>query len=82
MTTKPSLSYETVDAMTTITTKPSLSYETVDTMVMDILKKYKLENLESCGYSHIYDAIFEAVEKGFDKAVNRYLEKTIKMFGE
>lgn len=65
-----------------MTTKPSLSYETVDTIVVDMLKKYKLKDLELCGYSHVYDAIFEAVEKGFDQAVNRYLENTSKMFEE
>ena len=42
--------------------KPSLSYETVDVMTMDILKKYKLKDLELCSYSKVYDAIFEAVE--------------------
>lgn len=65
-----------------MTTKPSLSYETVDTIVVDMLKKYKLKDLELCGYSRVYDAIFEAVEKGFDQAVNRYLENTSKMFEE
>ena len=65
-----------------MTAKPQLSYETVDTMTMDILKKYKLEDLELCVYSKVYDAIFEAVEKGFDKAVKRYLENTSKMFEE
>ena len=62
--------------------KPSLSYETVDAITMDILKKYKLEDLELCSYSKVYDAIFEAVETGFDKAVKRYLENTSKMFEE
>lgn len=65
-----------------MTTKPSLSYETVDTIVVDMLKKYKLKDLELCRYSRVYDAIFEAVEKGFDQAVNRYLENTSKMFEE
>lgn len=68
--------------MNKMTAKPQLSYETVDTMTMDILKKYKLEDLELCVYSKVYDAIFEAVEKGFDKAVKRYLENTSKMFEE
>ena len=68
--------------MNKMTVKPSLSYETVDAMTMDILKKYKLEDLELCSYSKVYDAIFEAVEKGFDKAVKRYLENTSKMFEE
>lgn len=63
-----------------MTTKPSLSYETVDAIVIEMLKKYKLEDLELCGYSKIYDAIFEAVETGFDKAVKRYLVNTSKMF--
>lgn len=63
-------------------TKPSLPYETVDTMTVEMLKKYKLEDLELCVYSKVYDAIFEAVEKGFDKAVKRYLENTSKMFEE
>ena len=63
-----------------MTAKPSLSYETVDAIVVEMLKKHKLEDLELCGYSHIYDAIFEAVETGFDKAVKRYLENTSKMF--
>ena len=63
-------------------TKPSLSYETVDAITMDILKKYKLEDLELCIYSKVYDAIFEAVETGFDKSVKRYLENTSKMFEE
>ena len=62
--------------------KPSLSYETVDAMTMDILKKYKLEDLELCSYSKVYDAIFEAVETGFYKAVKRYLDNTSKMFEE
>lgn len=65
-----------------MTTKPSLSYETVDTMTVEMLKKYKLEDLELCGYSRVYDAIFEAVEKGFDQAINRYLENASKMFEE
>lgn len=65
-----------------MTTKPSLSYEAVDAIVIEMLKKYKLEDLELCGYSKVYDAIFEAVEKGFDQAVNRYLENTSKMFEE
>ena len=65
-----------------MTVKPSLSYETVDAITMNILKKYKLEDLELCEYSRVYDAIFEAVEKGFDHAVNRYLENTSKMFEE
>lgn len=65
-----------------MTAKPSLSYETVDAMTVDILKKYKLEDLELCSYCKVYDAIFEAVEKGFDKAVKRYLENTNKMFEE
>lgn len=65
-----------------MTTKPSLSYETVDAMTVEMLKKYKLEDLELCGYSRAYDAIFEAVEKGFDQAVNRYLENASKMFEE
>ena len=68
--------------MNKMTAKPSLSYETVDVMTMDILKKYKLEDLELWGYSKVYDAIFEAVETGFDKAVKRYLENTSKMFEE
>lgn len=63
-------------------TKPSLSYETVDTMTVEMLKKYKLEDLELCVYSSVYDAIFEAVEKGFDQAINRYLENASKMFEE
>ena len=62
--------------------KPSLSYETVDAMTMDILKKYKLEDLELCSYSKVYDAIFEAVKTGFYKAVKQYLENTSKMFEE
>lgn len=65
-----------------MTTKPSLSYETVDAITVEMLKKYKLEDLELCGYSRVYDAIFEAVKKGFNQAVNRYLENTIKMFDE
>ena len=65
-----------------MTTKPSLSYETVDAMTVEMLKKYKLEDLELCEYSRVYDAIFEAVEKGFDQAVNRYLENISKMFEE
>lgn len=65
-----------------MTTKPSLSYEAVDAIVIEMLKKYKLKDLELCGYSRVYDAIFEAVEKGFDQAVNRYLENTSKMFEE
>lgn len=65
-----------------MTTKPSLSYETVDAIVIEMLKKYKLEDLELCGYSHVYDAIFEGIEKGFDKAVERYLENANKMFEE
>ena len=68
--------------MNKMTVKPSLSYETVDAMIMDILKKYKLEDLELCSYSKVYDAIFEAVEKGFDKAVKRYLDNTSKIFEE
>lgn len=63
-------------------TKPSLSYETVDTMAVEMLEKYKLEDLELCVYSRVYDAISEAVEKGFYQAVNRYLENTSKMFEE
>lgn len=62
--------------------KPSLSYKTVDDITSELLKKYKLEDLELCGYSKVYDAIFEAVETGFDKAVKRYLENTSKMFDE
>ena len=65
-----------------MTDKPSLSYETVDSITSELLKKYKLEDLELCSYSKVYDAIFEAVEKGFDKAVKRYLENTSKMFEE
>ena len=65
-----------------MTTKPSLSYETVDAITVEMLKKYKLEDLELCSYSKVYDAIFEAVETGFDKAVKRYLENTSKMFEE
>lgn len=65
-----------------MTTKPSLSYETVDAITIEMLKKHKLEDLELCRYSRVYDAIFEAVEKGFNQAVNRYLENTIKMFEE
>lgn len=65
-----------------MTTKPSLSYETVDGITSELLKKYKLEDLELCGYSKVYDAIFEAVETGFDKAVERYLENANKMFEE
>lgn len=65
-----------------MTTKPSLSYETVDAIVIEMLKKHKLEDLERCGYSHVYDAIFEGIEKGFDQAVNRYLENVSKMFEE
>lgn len=65
-----------------MTAKPSLSYETVDSITSELLKKYKLEDLELCSYSKVYDAIFEAVEKGFDKAVKRYLENTSKMFEE
>lgn len=65
-----------------MTTKPSLSYETVDAIVVEMLKKHKLEDLELCGYSHAYDAIFEGIEKGFDKAVERYLENANKMFEE
>lgn len=65
-----------------MTTKPSLSYETVDAIVVEMLKKHKLEDLELCRYSKVYDAIFEAVETGFDKAVKRYLENTSKMFEE
>lgn len=65
-----------------MTTKPSLSYETVDAIAVEMLKKHKLEDLELCGYSKVYDAIFEAVETGFDKAVKRYLENTSKMFEE
>ena len=65
-----------------MTAKPSLSYETVDCITSELLKKYKLEDLELCGYSKVYDAIFEAVEKGFGKAVKRYLENTSKMFEE
>ena len=51
-------------------------------MTVEMLKKYKLEDLELCGYSRVYDAIFEAVEKGFDQAINRYLENASKMFEE
>lgn len=65
-----------------MTSKPSLSYETVDGITSELLKKYKLEDLELCGYSKVYDAIFEAVETGFDKAVERYLENANKMFEE
>lgn len=65
-----------------MTTKPSLSYGTVDAITVEMLKKYKLEDLELCGYSKVYDAIFEAVETGFDKAIKRYLENTSKMFEE
>lgn len=65
-----------------MTAKPSLSYKTVDDITSELLKKYKLEDLELCGYSKVYDAIFEAVETGFDKAVKRYLENTSKMFEE
>lgn len=65
-----------------MTAKSSLSYETVDGITSELLKKYKLEDLELCSYSKVYDAIFEAVEKGFDQAVNRYLENTSKMFEE
>ena len=65
-----------------MTAKPSLSYETIDGITSELLKKYKLEDLELCCYSKVYDAIFEAVEKGFDKAVKRYLENTSKMFEE
>lgn len=65
-----------------MTAKPSLSYKTVDDITSELLKKYKLEDLELCGYSKVYDAIFEAVETGFDKAVKRYLENTSKMFDE
>lgn len=65
-----------------MTTKPSLSYATVVEMTVEMLNKYKLEDLELCEYSRVYDAIFEAVEKGFDHAVNRYLENTSKMFEE
>lgn len=63
-------------------TKSSLSYETIDSITSELLKKYKLEDLELCVYSRVYDAIFEAVQKGFDKAVKRYLENTSKMFEE
>lgn len=52
-----------------MTAKPSLSYETVDGITSELLKKYKLEDLELCVYSKVYDSIFEAVETGFDKAV-------------
>lgn len=65
-----------------MTTKPSLSYATVVEMTVEMLNKYKLEDLELCEYSRVYNAIFEAVEKGFDHAVNRYLENTSKMFEE
>lgn len=65
-----------------MTAKPSLSYKTVDDITSELLKKYKLEDLELCGYSKVYDAIFEAVETGFDKAVKRYLENASKMFDE
>lgn len=65
-----------------MTTKPSLSYETVDDITSELLKKHKLEDLELCVYSKVYDAIFEAVETGFDKAVKRYLDNTSKMFEE
>ena len=68
--------------MNKMTAKSSLSYETVDSITVEMLKKYKLEDLELCRYSRVYDAIFEAVEKGFDHAVNRYLENTSKMFEE
>ena len=68
--------------MNKMTAKPSLSYETVDSITSELLKKYKLEDLELCVYSKVYDAIFEAVEKGFGKAVKRYLENTSKMFEE
>ena len=65
-----------------MTAKPSLSYETIDSITSELLKKYKLEDLELCSYSKVYDAIFEAVETGFYKAVKRYLENTSKMFEE
>ena len=65
-----------------MTTKPSLSYETVDGITSELLKKHKLEDLELCEYSRVYDAIFEAVETGFDKVVKRYLDNTSKMFEE
>lgn len=65
-----------------MTAKSSLSYETIDGITSELLKKYKLEDLELRVYSKVYDAIFEAVEKGFDQAINRYLENTSKMFEE
>lgn len=65
-----------------MTAKPSLSYETVDSITSELLKKHQLEDLELCGYSKVYDAIFEAVETGFDRAIKRYLENTSKMFEE
>ena len=68
--------------MNKMTAKPSLSYETIDSITSELLKKYKLEDLELCSYSKVYDAIFEAVETGFYKAVKRYLENTSKMFEE
>lgn len=62
--------------------KPSLSYETVDKKTIELIEKNKLEDLERCGYSKIYDAIFAAIEFGFDQAVKRYIENTAKMFEE
>lgn len=41
-----------------MTIKPSLSYATVVEMTVEMLNKYKLEDLELCEYSRVYDAIF------------------------
>lgn len=65
-----------------MTAKPSLSYEIVDAKVIELLKKNKLEDLKLCRYSKVYDAIFEAIEYGFDQAVKRYLKNASKMFEE
>lgn len=65
-----------------ITTKPSLKYETLDAKTEELIEKHGLKDLELCGYSKVYDAIYEAIEFGFDQAVKRYIENTAKMFEE
>lgn len=57
--------------------KPSLKYETIDQETMKIMHKYNLDDFEL--YSKVYDAIFEAVEFGFDQAVKRGTENFMEL---
>lgn len=65
-----------------MTTKPSLKYETLDAKTEELIEKHGLKDLELCGYSKVYDAIYEAIEIGYSEAAERCIDHLIKIFVE